>query len=184
MSTFPSESKKLAKKKKSVSIVNPTPSLHRALYDSLIKVSSRRQYIYLVLGPSTDMWALFLEYCTPTYKGWRLHVGLCPKHSQRRQGPILQPFDLSSLLQVSLDIFLYNDSNHQNFCDKFLRPLRNRWLFVLGLYVEVCPFNWTTVVGSGNIWPLNLRLTTPIGWLLSLELTVLSPQSVCSRTYL
>ena len=43
-------------------------------------------------------------------------------------------------------------------------------LLVLGLYMEVnlyflnvCPFDCTTIAGSGKVEPINLRLTKPVG---------------------
>ena len=62
-----------------------------------------------------------------------------------------------------------------------LYPLRLRSLFALGLYrgyfykvLNVCPFDCTTFVGNGLVWPLSLRFTTPVGWLLSCQLNVLN----------
>ena len=41
----------------------------------------------------------------------------------------------------------------------------------------MCPFNYTAVAGSGMFVPIN-RLTTPVGWLYSLRLTVLSRSAI------
>ena len=40
---------------------------------------------------------------------------------------------------------------------------------------ELCPFDCRTVAGSGKVGPLSLWLTTPAGWLLSIQCTILSP---------
>ena len=53
-------------------------------------------------------------------------------------------------------------------------------MLVLGLHVGiykclmVCPFDCTAVAESGKVGPINLRLTTPFGWLMLLQLTVLN----------
>ena len=39
---------------------------------------------------------------------------------------------------------------------------------------EYCPFNCTVVAERGKVGPLNIRLPTPVGLMLSLQLTVLS----------
>ena len=51
------------------------------------------------------------------------------------------------------------------------------WRFIYKLLSHVSPFDCTTVAGSGKAVPLDLKLTTPVCWLLSLQLTVVS-QSV------
>ena len=38
-------------------------------------------------------------------------------------------------------------------------------------FLNVYPFNYTAVAGSGKVGPVN-RLTTPVGWSLLLQLTV------------
>ena len=43
---------------------------------------------------------------------------------------------------------------------------------ICGIDSVVCPIDCTTVAGSGKVGPLNFRLTAPLGWLLSLHLTV------------
>ena len=34
------------------------------------------------------------------------------------------------------------------------------------------------IAGSGKVWPLNLRLTTPIEWILSVAILIDRPKSV------
>ena len=47
------------------------------------------------------------------------------------------------------------------------------WRFVC-IFLNVCPFDCTAITGSAKVGPLNIRLTTPVGWLMSLQLIVLS----------
>ena len=47
------------------------------------------------------------------------------------------------------------------------------WRFIYK-YLNACPFDCIVIVGSEKVWTLNLVLTTPVGCLLSLQLTVLS----------
>ena len=48
-------------------------------------------------------------------------------------------------------------------------PLAGGCLFVVYIMrfnykiLNVCPFDYTTVAGSGKVWPVN-RLTTPTWW--------------------
>ena len=50
------------------------------------------------------------------------------------------------------------------------------WRFIYR-FLDVCPFDSTTVAVSGKVGPVN-RLTTPVGWLLSFQLTVLSRSAI------
>ena len=58
------------------------------------------------------------------------------------------------------------------------------WLFVLSLYKEdylkICvrPFDYTAVVVSGKVENWLTGLTTPLGWLLLLQLTVLRRSAI------
>ena len=48
------------------------------------------------------------------------------------------------------------------------------WFLYGGLfmkYLSVCPFDCTTILGSGKVEPFKFRLTTPVGQLLSLKIT-------------
>ena len=38
-----------------------------------------------------------------------------------------------------------------------------RFVVYIRIFLNVCPFDYTTVVGSGKVGPVN-RLTTPVGW--------------------
>ena len=75
--------------------------------------------------------------------------------------------------------------------DKIMNLLRLGWLLDVGLcmaflyILNVCRFGCMTVTGSGKVDLLNLGLSTPVGSLLSLQLTVLkvSPQSMCNRFF-
>ena len=44
--------------------------------------------------------------------------------------------------------------------------------------MEVCPFDCTAVEESKKVGLLNLGLTTPIEWMLSVAILIVSPQSV------
>ena len=56
-------------------------------------------------------------------------------------------------------------------------------MLVLSLYKEnylhfVCPFDYTALAVSGKVGYLLTGLTTPVGWLLLLQLTVLSRSAI------
>ena len=42
----------------------------------------------------------------------------------------------------------------------------------------MCPFNYTVVAVSGKVERSLIGLTTPVGWLMSLQLTVLNQDGV------
>ena len=105
---------------------------------------------------------------------------------------LLQPLDLSMLTDWAEHSLLlrmwYNTYYHQHLCGKFLWPLHLGWLFVLDLYIKVydrclnaCSFDCTTIAWSGKVGSLNLGFNTPVGWLLSSQLTVLHCKSVRDR---
>ena len=56
------------------------------------------------------------------------------------------------------------------FVYRFLLPLRLVWLLVCCImrfiykFLNVCPFDYTAVAGSGKVGPVNW-LITPVGWL-------------------
>ena len=52
------------------------------------------------------------------------------------------------------------------------------WRFIYEC-LNVCPFDCTAISGSWKVWHLNLRLTTPVWWRLSLQLTVQSVRNRC-----
>ena len=74
---------------------------------------------------------------------------------------------------------------------RFLLPLRFGLLLVCCLYKQVylhflnmCPFDYTAVAGTGKIGPVN-RFTIPVGWLsYSNWPSLVGPQSLCNRTFL
>ena len=158
-----------------------------------------KRTIGLVLGPYTASYRPFIKHCNLNKKAFGTLWRALSRHSQRWQGPdlcplwlivgILQPSDLSSLpdgrntacpIRMSLYIFLIS-LLPMLFVYRFLWPLRLVWLLVCCLYKEVyiykflnvCPFDYTTVAANGRVGPVN-QLTTPVGLLLFLQLTVLS----------
>ena len=67
---------------------------------------------------------------------------------------------------------------------RFLLPLRlgGCWFVVyirefIYKFLNVRPIDYTAVAGSGKVGPV-YRLTTPVGWLLLLQMTVLSRSAI------
>ena len=110
---------------------------------------------------------------------------------------LLQPSDLISLpdgrstacpIRMSLYIFLINNIYYL-YCLCFDFDDLSAWCgcwFVVSIrsfiykFLNVCPFDYTAVAGSGKVGPVN-RLTTSIEWMLSVAiwLTVLSRYRNC-----
>ena len=72
----------------------------------------------------------------------------------------------------------YKTNYHQHLFYKLLWPLHLGLLLVKErvfiIFLQVCPFDFKTVAWVKG-WPLNLRITTTVGWLLSLQLIVIMP---------
>ena len=66
---------------------------------------------------------------------------------------------------------LYKNGKDDYYVDSCLVLPNSIWRFIYK-FLNVCPFDCMTVVGSGKVLPLNLRVTTLVGWLLLLQLTV------------
>ena len=138
--------------------------------------------IGLVLGPSTALYRPFLKHCTLSNKAigtiWRPLF----KPPQRRQGPdlrplwllvgTLQPSDLSSLpdgrsitcpIRMSHYIFLLYNIYHLCFTCIYFYDVTawGGWCFVVYIrrfihqFLNVCPFDYTAVAGSGKVGPVN-----------------------------
>ena len=72
-------------------------------------------------------------------------------------------------------IFIATNICILNFYDLFVWDgcwsLVSIWRLIY-IFLNVCTFDCTNVAGSGKVWTLNLTLFTPVGRLLSLQLTV------------
>ena len=73
------------------------------------------------------------------------------------------------IINVNICILNIHDLSARDGC----WSLVSIWRFLYE-YINVCPFDCKAVSGSGKVRPLNLRFTTQVGWLVSLQLTVLS----------
>ena len=137
--------------------------------------------IGLVLGPSTALYEPFLKQCTLTNKAVGTIWRALSKPPQRRQGPDLCPLWLlvgtpSAIIpelafsraehsrpysDVSIYIFDIYYLLTMLFVYWFLWALYLVWLLVCCLYKEVylqfflnvCPFDYTAVAGSGKVGP-------------------------------
>ena len=170
------------------------------VYDPVIN----RRTIGLVLGPFTALYRSFLKRCTLTNKAVETIWRALSKPPQRRQGPDHRPLwllvwtpsvfgpQLAYRLRVSqptlidVPIFLiyfyitiYVCVPH--FYD--LSALVGCWSSVsirriIYKFLNVCPFDYTAVAVSGKVERSLTGLTTPVGWLLLLQLTVLSRSTI------
>ena len=64
----------------------------------------------------------------------------------------------SILLTYAVRVSIFNDLSAWGGC-WFVVYLR-RFIYK---FLNVCPFDYTAVAGSGKVWPVN-RLTTPVWW--------------------
>ena len=135
-----------------------------------------------MLGPSTALYRPFLKHCTLTNKAVGTIWRALSKPPQRLQGPdlrplwllvgLLQPSDLSSLpdgrsiacpIRMSLYIFLLYNIYHLCFtCIDFydLSAWGGCWFVVyirrfINTCLNVCPFDYTVVAGSGKVGPVH-----------------------------
>ena len=122
----------------------------------------------------------FLKHCTLTNKAVGTLWRALSKPPQRRQGPDLRPLWLlvgtpsairtelafsraeHSLPYSDVTIFIFAISylSSMLYVYRFLWPLRLRWLLVWykEVYLQilnVCPFDYTAVAGSGTVGPVN-----------------------------
>ena len=164
--------------------------------------------IYLVLGPWTALYRPFLKHCTVTNKAvgtiWRA-LSKPPSEATRSWSSsllivspgLLQPSDLSSLLagrsiaypiRMSLYtcIFLLHHIYHLcSTCIDFydLSAWSGCWFDVyirrfIYKFLNVCPFDYTAVAGSGKVGPVNQVNHT--SWVDVVTPTD-RPKSVCNR---
>ena len=149
--------------------------LRRRQYDPVIIDRT----IGLVLGPSTALHEPFLKHCTLTNKAvWTIWRALS-KPPQRWQGPDLCPLwllvETPSAIRPELafsraehsrpysDVakYIFDDIILLNilFVYWFLWPLRCGYCFVVYIrrfiykFLNVCPFDYTAVAGSGKVGP-------------------------------
>ena len=79
----------------------------------------------------------------------------------------------SGCYSISADLSC--SSYHKYFCIIFLGPLRLGFCMEVYWYIfNVCPYDCTTIAASWKVGPVDLMLAAPVGWLLTLQLTVLS----------
>ena len=151
----------------------------RRQYDPLII----ERTIGLVLGPCTALYRLFLKHCTLTNKAVGTIWRALSKPPQRRQGPVLRPLLLlvgtPSVIRpelafsraehslpysdVTIYIFLLYYIYHLCFTciDFYDLSIWGGCLFVAYIrrfiykFLNVCPFDYTAVAGSGKVWPVN-----------------------------
>ena len=136
--------------------------------------------IGLVFGPSTALYEPFLKHCTLTNKAVGTIWRALSKPPQRRHGPDLRPlWLLVGTPSAIIPELAFSRAEHSRpfsdvakyifdiyylltmlFVYWFLWPLRLVWLFVCCLYKEVylkklnvCPFDYTAVAGSGKAGP-------------------------------
>ena len=150
----------------------------------IVKRLQRRQYdpliiertIGLVLGPCTALYRLFLKHCTLTNKAvgtiWRAlsKPPLCPLWLLFGTPSAIRPELAFSRAEHSLPysdvtiyIFMLYYINHLCFtCIDFydLSAWGGCWFFVyirrsIYNFLNVCPFDYTVVAGSGKVWPVN-----------------------------
>ena len=173
----------------------------------IVKRLRQRQYgpviiertIGLVLGPSTAVYRPFLKHCTLTNKAVETIWRALSKPPQRRQGPDLCPLWLligtPSAIRPELasrraeHSLPYSDVAKYILCPmlfvySFLWHLRLVWLLVCCLYKE----NYLQIFKCVSFWLHGCcgewegghvnRLTTPVGWLYLLQLTVLSRSAI------
>ena len=152
--------------------------LRRRQYDPLI--IERTKGLKLVLGPCTALYRPFLKHCTLTDKAvgtiWR-----ALSKPQRRQGPDLRPLwllvwtpsaitpelafcradHIPPYSDVTIYIFLLYYIHHICFtCIDFYDLSAWGWLLVyirrfIYKFLNVCPFDYTAVAGSGKVGLVN-----------------------------
>ena len=155
--------------------------LRRRQYDPVII----ERTIGLVLGPCTTLYRPFSKHCTLTNKAVGTIWRALSKPSQSRQDPDLRPLWLLvgtpsairpelafsrsehslSYSDVTLHIFAISYLSsmlYVNYVYRFLWPLRlgGCWFDVyirrfIYKFLNVCPFDYTVVAGSGKVGPVN-----------------------------
>ena len=162
--------------------------LWRRQYDPLII----ERTIGLVFGPSTALYRPFLKHCTLTNTLRRgLYDRPCPKllrgdkilffnhlwllaetpsairpelasrrveHSPLYSDVTIFIFDFLYLLPM---LFVYRFYDLSAWCGCWFVVYIRRFIYN---FLNVCPFDYMAVAGSGKVMPLN-RLNTPVGWL-------------------
>ena len=152
--------------------------LRRRQYDPLII----ERTIGLVLGPSTALYGPFLKHCTLTNKAVGTIWRALSKPPQRRQGPNIRPLWLldgtPSAIRPELAFsraehsLPYSDVTIYIFAILYLPSMLyvyrfydlSAWggcWFVVYIrrfiykFLNVCPFDYTAVAGSGKVGPVN-----------------------------
>ena len=146
--------------------------------------------IGLVLGPCTALHKPFLKHCTLTNKAVGTIWWASSKPPQRRQGPDLRPLWLlvgtPSAIRlelafswaehslpysdVTIYIFVILYLSSMLYVYLFLWPLRFSCWFVVNIgrfiykFLNVCPFDYMAVAGSGKVGPVN-QVNHTIWWL-------------------
>ena len=143
---------------------------------------SSRGLLGLVLGPSTALYGPFLKHCTLTNKAVGTIWRALSKPSQRREGPDPRPLWLlvgtpsaigpelafsraeHSLPYSDVTIYIFAKLylSSMLYVYRVLLPLRlgGCWFVVyirrfIYKFLNVCPFDYTAVAGSGKVGPVN-----------------------------